>query len=352
MKTIFVVDDSSTNLLLAEKVLMDDYDVITMLSAFTMFDLLENVTPDLILLDIMMPDINGFEVLERLKTSSHFSAIPVVLLTGITDVKTETRGFEMGAADFVTKPFSKPVLLNRIKAILNVEDIIRGRTEKLREQTKLLEKRTEKLMRLQNSMTSVLAHLVENRDKLTGEHIERTTAYIEILLYEMMDKGIYQDEMQDWSIDIIISAARLHDMGKIVVSDTILNKPGKLTEEEFEIIKGHTLAGESILEDITKKAGDDDFLQHARLLAVSHHERWDGTGYPHGLKGDSIPLQGRIMAIADVYDALVSNRPYKKAFSHEKAVQIIIESKGSHFDPILVDLFLEVSDSFEKIHTE
>jgi putative two-component system response regulator len=343
MKTIFVVDDSSINLIVAENVLCDYYDVITMLSVSMMFELLEDVIPDLILLDIMMPDIDGFDALTQLRANMRYAGIPVMFLTSKNDAATEARGFEMGVMDFISKPFSGPVLLNRIRKHLAIEDVIRERTE-------MLQQRTEKLMRLQNSMTSVLANMVENRDKLTGKHIERTAAYIKIMLKAMFKKGIYFDEMKRWNMDVIVSAARLHDLGKIVVSDLILNNPGKLSAEEFEVIKTHSSEGEKIIDDIISESGDEDFLYYAKLCAGSHHERWDGTGYPRGLVGKEIPLLGRIMAIADVYDALVSERPYKEAFTHERSVEIILENKGTQFDPEIVEVFLENSDLFKVVN--
>jgi putative two-component system response regulator len=347
MKTIFVVDDNSANLLMAEGVLSEHYEVITALSAGIMFELLEDIIPDLILLDIMMPDIDGFAALKRLRSSSKTEGIPVMFLTGKNDANTEAKGFEYGVMDFITKPFNGHVLLNRIKKHLSLEDIIRERTQMLQHRTRQLEK-------LQNSITYVLADMVENRDKQTGKHIERTAEYIKVLLSAMLEKGIYYDEISEWNMDLIISASRLHDLGKISVTDMILNKPGKLTDDEYEMIKDHALKGEGIIDEIIQRSEDahnEKILQYAKLCIGSHHERWDGTGYPRGLKGLAIPLQGRLMAIADVYDALVSERPYKPAFSHEKAVEIIRENRGSHFDPQLVDVFLDVREQFAEIHT-
>jgi len=191
--------------------------------------------------------------------------------------------------------------------------------------------------------------MVEHRDKLTGNHIERTASYLKILLEIMLDKKIYLDEIKDWDINLTVSAARMHDLGKVAVSDLILNKCEKLTEEEFNIIKTHTTEGEKMIEGIIREAGHEDFLYIAKLFAGCHHERWDGTGYPRGLKGVDIPLQGRIMAIADVYDALVSERPYKKAFTHKESVDIIVGNKGTQFDPELVDLFLICESEFKKV---
>ncbi|MDR2731558.1 MAG: response regulator, partial [Treponema sp.] len=218
MKTIFVVDDSDTNLSMAEVVLEDHYRVMTMPSAVKMFAFLEKVIPDLILLDIEMPEINGLEALKRLKAKNTWADIPVMFLTGRNDAEVEALGFEMGAIDFITKPFSAPVLLNRMKTHLDIDEIIRERTARLRE--------------IQNSIVAVLADMVETRDKGTGGHIERTSEYIKIIINEMKERGIYADEMRDWDIEKIISSSRMHDLGKISITDTIINKPGKLTDNE------------------------------------------------------------------------------------------------------------------------
>jgi putative two-component system response regulator len=187
---------------------------------------------------------------------------------------------------------------------------------------------------------------------VTGGHIERTSKYIQILMETMLEKDVYAEEMKTWDFDTVISSARLHDVGKIAVSDTILNKPCKLTPEDYEQIKKHALEGEHIVEIMISKTGEEIFLHHAKLFACYHHEKWDGTGYPRGLKGEDIPLEGRLMAIADVYDALVSERPYKKPFTHEKAVEIIVNDSGKQFDPVIVDLFVTVADVFLSISKE
>jgi putative two-component system response regulator len=335
MKTIFVVDDSDTNLSMAEAVLEDYYRVMTMPSSDKMFKLLEKVTPDLILLDIEMPDMDGFETLRKLKSCEQYSDIPIMFLTGRDDTAVEAKGLEMGAVDFVTKPFSAPVLLNRIKTHLSIDEIIRERTSLLR--------------RLQNSIISVLADMVENRDKGTGGHIERTSKYIRILLDEMKKEGIYEQEISDWDDDKVVSSARMHDLGKISITDLIVNKPGKLTEDEFEMMKTHAMEGERIIDEIIARTGEGEFLRNAKLFAGYHHERWDGNGYPRGLKGEAIPLQGRIMAVVDVYDALVSERPYKKAFPEEDAVRIIMENSGTHYDPKIAEAFFNVKEKFKEV---
>ena len=334
MKTIFVVDDNNVNLLSADETLSKYYHVFTLVSAADMFDLLENIKPDLILLDILMPEMDGFETLKLLKANRSYAEIPVIFVTSRNDKLTEVQGFELGAVDFITKPFSEPVLLNRIKTHLGIEDIIHERTESLK--------------RLKNSIVYVLSNIVENRDKMTGNHLERTTNYIRMLLKEMRRRGMHLDEIEQWNLEEVILSSRLHDIGKIVITDVILNKPGTLTKEEYNTMKTHATDGERIIKDIMAKSDEVSFLKHAKLFAGYHHERWDGQGYPYGLSGADIPLQGRIMAIADVYDALVSDRPYKKAFPHEMAVEIIKESKGKQFDPKIADIFLDINAAFKE----
>jgi len=337
MKTVFIVDDADTNLAKAKQSLEDSYRVLTMPSATKMFNLLEKIIPDLILLDIEMPEMNGFVALERLMQNKKTAKIPIVFLTAQTDAAIESRGFEMGAVDFITKPFSEPVLRNRIASHLNLAEIIK--------------KRTQRIERLQTSIVSVLADMVESRDEITGGHVERTTRYVNILLNEAMASGIYADAMSSWDLDVVVPSAKLHDVGKITISDLILNKPGKLSPEEFEIMKTHAIEGEKIIDKIIEQTEDDAFLIHAKLFAGHHHERWDGLGYPHGLKGEEIPLQGRIMAIADVYDALTSERPYKKAFSHERSTEIIMENVAKQFDPKIAKIFFDVNDKFKAIRS-
>jgi putative two-component system response regulator len=333
MKTIFVVDDSFTNLVTAKNTLEGSYNAVTMSSAKKMISLLEKITPDLILLDIEMPEMDGFETLLYLKSSPLYADIPVIFLTSYTDVAIETRGFEQGVVDFITKPFSPPVLLNRIKTHLDIDELIRERTARIR--------------RLQEGIVSVLADVVEERDRETGGHNDRTSEYIRILIKAMEESGLYTDEIRGWNIEMVVSSARLHDTGKINISDTILNKPDKLDREEYEQMKSHSMEGTRIIDRMIAQTGEGEFLHNAKLFAEYHHEHWDGTGYPHGLKETDIPLLGRIMAIADVYDALVSKRPYKEAFTDEEAVRIITMDAGKHFDPKIVEVFLEVKDQFK-----
>jgi len=215
----------------------------------------------------------------------------------------------------------------------------------------MVDGKTKTVVELQDAVLRTMAELVECRDDITGGHIERTQSYLQILIDALYKNKLYYDEISAWDVKLILQSAQLHDVGKIAIEDAILRKPTKLTSEEFFKIKEHTKFGEKVIEKIKKGTSHHAFLEQARILISTHHEKWDGTGDPLGLKGMEIPLQGRIMAIADVYDALVSDRPYKKAFTHEQAVNIIKNDSGTHFDPLLVGLFLSVSDEFKKVVT-
>jgi len=342
MKIIFVVDDSAVNLARVRQALEGYYRVLTMPSAKKMFNLLEKIVPDLILLDIEMPEMDGFAVLEMLKKHAKTEDIPVIFLTAYRDEEKETRGFDLGAVDFIGKPFSVPVLLNRISHHLQVGEMILNKTD-------LLKRRTEQLELLNTSIVSIVAEVVENRDKLTGKHIERTAKYISVLLDIMLVRGVYVDELRKLDIDAVIASSRLYDVGKIKISDTILNKPAKLTKEEFELIKSHAKYGEQIIDSIIERAGSNVLLEYAKQFAGYHHEHWDGSGYPYRLKGTNIPLLGRIMAVIDVYNALISKRAYKPTFTQEEAVVFIKSESGKHFDPAIVDVFLEIQ---KQVHVE
>jgi putative two-component system response regulator len=210
----------------------------------------------------------------------------------------------------------------------------------------MVRQKTAQIFNLQNAVLSTVTDLVEFRDDVTGGHIARTQKYLTILLDKLIKDKIYTNEISGWDMDYLLPSAQLHDVGKIAISDLILNKPGKLTQEEFEIMKTHAAIGVDAIKKIEKNTEEHAFLRHAKRIAGTHHEKWDGTGYPAGLKGEDIPLEGRLMAIADVYDALISTRPYKKAFSTDEARQIIESGKGTHFDPVLVEVFSEVVDQF------
>jgi len=352
-KLVILVDDNLANLKIGNNILEEKYTVATSPSAIKMFNLLEHNTPDLILLDIDMPEMNGYEAIKLLKSKQETKGIPVIFLTAKTESDDELEGLSLGAIDYITKPFNPALLLKRIEVHLLVE----GQKKTLEKQAaelknfndnlqKMVEEKTESILDMQNALLKTIAELVEYRDDITGGHIERTQRGIKILLQEIEKKGIYPEETKGWDVNLLLQSSQLHDVGKISINDNILKKPGELTEQEFNEMKKHASFGEEIIEKIETLTNGNDFLNYAKIFAASHHEKWDGTGYPRGLKGEEIPLLGRIMAIADVYDALTSVRPYKKAFTHEEAVRIINEGSGKQFDPVLAELFVQNSQKF------
>ncbi len=349
-QTIMLVDDNQANLSIGKNILKPYYEVYALPSAERLFRFLESVTPDLILLDIVMPGMNGFDVIRLLKADARHAGIPVIFLTSRTDAVDELEGLDLGAVDYVTKPFSAPILLKRIENHMLIE---RQRRELVRLNDSLVEmvkEKAERIARLQNTVISSIADFVEFRDALTGGHIGRTQEYVRALIARMIDKGVYAEEVLTWeNMEYLVPSTQLHDLGKIFISDAILNKPGKLTREEFEIMKTHVARGVEAIRRLKKNEETRHFLEYAEIVAGAHHEKWDGSGYPNGLKGAEIPLLGRLMAIADVYDALISRRPYKQPLSPDESAAVIVEGAGAHFDPALVEVFREVRPEFAAI---
>jgi len=347
-KTIFLVDDDVTNLAIGNDTLSPQYKVFTMNSGIRLLKILESHIPDLILLDVEMPGMDGYETIKFLKSKEKTRNIPVIFLTSQNDTESELKGLSLGAKDYIFKPFSPPLLVMRIEVHLLVESQKKQLVNFNNNLQIMVDTKTKTVVELKNAFLKTIAELVECRDGLTGEHIGRTEFYMEILLEALRNNDKYKDEVLLWDKELILQSAQLHDVGKIAIRDSILQKPGKLTNSEFEEIKTHVKFGEMVIERIKAKTSERSFLEQASVFVATHHEKWDGSGYPRGLKGNEIPLQGRLMAIADVYDALSSDRPYKKAFSHQEAVEIISRDRGKHFDPDLVDIFLSVSDKFKK----
>jgi putative two-component system response regulator len=345
-KKIVLVDDNPVNLKLARNTLMERYSVYTVPSAEKLYRFLEQTMPDLILLDVVMPEIDGYEAMEALKNDPRTAGIPVIFLTSKTDIISELEGFSLGAIDYISKPFSPQLLLKRVEVHLLLESQ-KAELKNLNENLQLLvEKKTGEVLELQNAVLITMANLVEYRDDATGGHVERTEQFLRILTEEMAARGIYGDILDTWDIHLFLQSSKLHDVGKIAIRDNILLKPGPLTREEFEEMKRHTTFGETIIEKIQQNARESIFLTHAKIMAGTHHEKWDGTGYPRGMAGANIPLQGRLMAFVDVYDALISDRPYKKAFPPGQAVKIISDGCGTQFDPYLKNVFLAAAGRF------
>jgi len=348
-RKIMLVDDNKANLKIGKNILNKYYEVYALPSGNRLFECLKHVTPDLILLDIEMPGMNGYEAITILKADKKYADIPVIFVTAKNSEEDEFEGLTLGAIDYVTKPFTPLLLLKRIENHLLIQKQKANLQDFNDNLMKMAKDKTHQIFGLQNAVLSVVADLLEFRDNPTGCHVSRTQKYLQVLAEQLIKDGVYSDELLSWDMDYVLLSAPLHDIGKISISDTILNKPGKLTGEEYEIMKTHVQKGVEAIERIEKFGYFSEFLESAKLFAGMHHERWDGGGYPHGLKGQEIPLEGRIMAIADMYDALISVRPYKKAFSAEESARIIIEGAGAHFDPAIIAVFKKLTGSFADI---
>ena len=348
-KVIFIVDDDITNLTIGADAISNIYDVFTFNSGELVLKRLEKQIPDMILLDVDMPEMNGYDVITQIKRKKETRNIPVIFLTAKNDGESELEGLTLGAIDYIIKPFSPLLLLKRIEVHLLVESQ-KAELQNFNDNLlKMVDAKTNTVVELQNAILDTMTRLLDRRDDITGGHIERTQRYMDVLLEEMMKQGLYRNEAVTWDMKLVVHSTLLHDIGKIAIKDSILLKPGKLTAEEFETIKAHTLFGEDVILQIEAKTSEHKFLEYAKIFTATHHEKWDGSGYPRGLKGEEIPLLGRLLAVVDVYDALVADRPYKKGFPHSEAVAIILNGKGTHFDPAIVDLFLTVSDKFSDI---
>jgi putative two-component system response regulator len=350
-QTVLIVDDTPDNLSLMTGLLKETYRTRVANNGERGLAIAStHPLPDLILLDIMMPGIDGYEVCRRLKAEPLTVDIPVIFLTARTEVEDEQQGFDVGCVDYITKPVSPPLVLARVKTHL----MLKGSRDFLKDQNAFLEeevaRRTREVQAIQDVTIMAMGSLAETRDNETGNHIRRTQHYVKALADRLRSNPKFAAALDDATIELLYKSAPLHDIGKVGIPDRILLKPGKLTPEEFEIMKTHTTLGrDAILAAEKQLRSPSSFLRYAREIALSHQEKWDGSGYPEGLVGPLIPLSARLMAVADVYDALISKRVYKPAFPHEKAVAIIREGRGQHFDPDIVDAFVEVVGEFRAI---
>jgi len=350
--TILVVDDTPDNLLVMSGLLKAIYKVKVANSGERALKSVREDRPDLILLDIMMPGMSGYDVLRALRADPSTRAIPVIFLTAMSTAEDEKTGLEMGAADYITKPISPPIVLARVKTQLENK----AAADFLRDQNAYLEaevgKRTREISAIQDVTILAMASMAETRDSETGNHIRRTQHYVRILAEKIKTHPRFGYFLSEQTIELLFKSAPLHDIGKVGIPDRILLKPGRFTPEEFEIMKTHTTLGRDAIAQAEGQLGMPvEFLQLAKEIAYSHQEKWDGSGYPQGLAGDAIPISGRVMAVADVYDALISRRVYKDGMPHEKAVGIMREGRGTHFDPDILDAFLELEEEFRAIAT-
>ncbi|MCF8179201.1 MAG: two-component system response regulator [Sulfuritalea sp.] len=349
--TILVVDDTPDNLSLMSGLLKDTYKVKVANNGEKALKIAQgDGPPDLILLDIMMPGLSGYDVIRELKAHTGSRDIPVIFLTAMSEIEDERKGLELGAVDYITKPVSPPIVLARVHTQLQ----IKAAADFLRDQNVYLEKevnkRTREISAIQDVTILAMASLAETRDSDTGNHIRRTQFYVRALAKKLKTHPRFGFFLSDQMIDMLFKSAPLHDIGKVGIPDRILLKPGRFEPHEFEIMKTHTTLGRDAIQSAEDRLGMQvDFLTYAKEIAYYHQEKWDGSGYPTGKAGDDIPISARLMAVADVYDALISRRVYKDGMPHEKAVAIIIEGKGVHFDPDVADAFVELQDEFRVI---
>ncbi len=348
---ILAVDDSSDNLWVLSGLLKDQYRVKLAGSGEKALQIARSTpAPDLILLDVMMPGLSGHEVCRQLKEAPATRHIPIIFLTAMTGTEDEKLGLALGAADFITKPINPPIVLARVATQLQAKagaDFLRDQNQFLQTE---VHKRTRELAAIQDVTILAMASLAETRDNETGNHIRRTQHYVRALATALQAHPRFSAALDDHVIDMLYKSAPLHDIGKVGIPDRILLKPGRFEPHEFEVMKTHTTLGRDAIQHAEDQLGMPvEFLQYAKEIAYGHQEKWDGSGYPQGLAGEAIPLSARIMAVADVYDALISRRVYKDGMPHAKAVDIMREGRGSHFDPDILDAFLGMLDEFQRI---
>jgi putative two-component system response regulator len=348
--TVLIVDDSPANLSLLGGLLHTHYTVKAVNHGAKALKIASLEQPDLILLDIMMPDISGYDVCRQLKAEKHTQHIPIIFLTSKTEVESEEIGMSLGAVDYITRPINPDILLSRVRA--HFIDASHARTMRVNNEYLEFEvvKRSRELAALQQVTILAMASLAEVRDQDTGNHLRRTQNYMRVLGNQLRKYPRFVNDLNDSVIEMMFKCAPLHDIGKVGIPDRILLKPGRYEPHEFEIMKTHPTLGYEALVHAQESAGETiAFLEIAKQIVYSHHEKWDGSGYPQGLVGDAIPIPARLMALADVYDALISRRVYKEGMSHARAAKIIVDGWGKHFDPDVVDAFLDVADEFQAI---
>jgi putative two-component system response regulator len=335
---LLVVDDTPANLTLLANLLNRSYRVQLATSGAKALEIAGRHPPDLIVLDVMMPELDGYQVCQRLKADPRTRHVPVLFLTALSRPEDESRGFAVGGADFIHKPFNPATVLARVETQLKVKawnDALQDRNVWLQRE---LEARRFEVDQLRDATLHVMVSFAEFRDEDTGNHVRRTQEYVRTLAIWLSTQLNPRYQLSDDEIDQLAKSAPLHDIGKVAIPDGILLKPGRLTAEEFLIMKTHALRGWELLRRAADRMGERGslFLHYAMEIARHHHERWDGSGYPDGLAGEAIPLSARVMAVADVYDALISRRPYKEPMPHQEALQQIRQASGQHFDPVIV----------------
>lgn len=347
--TILIVDDDVMNIKMEQQILKEEYQVATATSGVTALKILECMTPDLLLIDINMPQMDGFELLKEIRNKEETALTPVIFVTAEQNETAEMKALEAGAVDFVTRPFNPSVLRNRIMHSLEMEHYRKRMETMVKEQADQIIAHVNRINKIQKEVIISMANLIESRDGSTGGHVKRTGLYVELLVKALIQNRIHTDILTEEYVENLCNAAYMHDIGKIKVSDSILQKPGRLTEEEYEKMKEHARNGGQIIRKIMEGIEDESYINMAEEVSTYHHEKWDGTGYPDGLKGEEIPLSARIMAIADVFDALTSRRCYKEAMRNEEAYRLMKKMSGTYFDPVIMNVFFEKFNELEQI---
>ncbi len=346
--TILIVDDIEINRLILREILQSDYNILEAENGVEAVDILFNIgdVPQAVLLDIMMPGMDGFEVLQLIKSNPRTEKIPVLFITAADASTNESRGLMEGAADYISKPFNPDVVKVRVDSHIQLKRYRDGLET-------MLEKKTYELITLHERTLETLATIIEYRSLESGTHIRRSSELTRILVHAMLKSDKFAKQLLELQYKSIIKAVALHDIGKVGIPDSILLKPGPLTKEEFTVMQQHSTIGSKIIDSIAKNATDDaKYLMHCRHICQSHHERWDGRGYPEGLAGDKIPLSARILSVVDVYDALANKRCYKPAMTHEQALGIVTDGAGTQFDPDIVAILSDVSEKFRVLEAE
>jgi putative two-component system response regulator len=335
MKKILVVDDNIASLKQIAALLAADFDIMSADSGAMALQVCAAERPDLVLLDVQMPDMNGMETITRLKENSELKQVPVIFLTGLNDPETEVKALELGAMDFVSKPIDREILLHRIKLHLQYAEYQLSLEQTVKE--------------LEYNIAVSFAELIECKDENVSGHIMRTGQYVSILGRQLLKDNCYGNRLTEQDLEMMIRAAPFHDIGKIGVSDVLLLKPGELTEDEYAAVMRHTTVGARVIETIYRRTPTMSFLPMARLMAEGHHEKWNGAGYPYGLRGEEIPICCRILAVANVYDSCVTARKHREAMKHEDVCALIAEGGGIDFDPRVVKAFLAVTKQFARL---
>lgn len=340
---ILIVDDVLANRLLLESMLEEDYEVAQADGGIAALEYLDKTPhlPLMVLLDILMPDLDGLQVLAKMRSNVKTVGIPVMLITASDERNMETRSLKAGAVDFIFKPFNPDVVKARVDNHIELKQY-RDNLQNV------IEQKVRHLIRSKENMLEALATVIEYRNLESGNHVKRTSLLASKLFMGMYQIPSYVSQLSKINAEVFLKAVPTHDIGKIGIPDNILLKPGKLTQEEFEVIKTHTTIGSGIVDTLLTHDESDEYLKHCRDICRYHHEKFDGSGYPDGLKGEEIPLTARIVTIIDVYDALMSSRIYKRAYTNKETFEIMLAGRGSQFDPQILDVFMGLELMFSE----